>query len=177
MQVVVRSLPDFLYTKDSVAHTQIFASHAIGGVVGNILTGLFAQASVAAFDGITVIPGGWLDHHYIQLGYQLADSTAALSYSFVMTTIILWLMHYFPFGILRMRGTEDAEIVGLDEHDLGEWCYDYVGLEQEIGHEVEAKGGEMLSGGREPDHHHLHHQQQQVDLEKGGGSENDVPAV
>lgn len=63
----------------------IFASHAIGGVVGNILTGLFAQASVAGFDGITVIPGGWLDHHYIQLGYQLADSMAGMSYSFVMT--------------------------------------------------------------------------------------------
>ena len=64
---------------------QIFATHAIGGVVGNILTGIFAQSSVAGFDGYTVIPGGWLDHHYIQLGIQLADSTAGMSYSFVMT--------------------------------------------------------------------------------------------
>lgn len=146
---------------------QIFASHAIGGVVGNILTGLFAQASVAGFDGITVIPGGWLDHHYIQLGYQLADSTAAISYSFVMTTIILWAMHYFPFGILRMRGSEDAEIVGLDEYDMGEFAYDYVGLEQEIGHDIEGKSGEMLSGGREPHHHH--HQNDENSLEKGHG--------
>ena len=67
------------------AFTQIFASHAIGGLIGNILTGLFAQSSVAAFDGITSIPGGWLDHHYIQLGYQLADSVAGMSYSFVVT--------------------------------------------------------------------------------------------
>ena len=52
-----------------------------------MLTGLFAQKSVAGFDGITVINGGWLDHHYIQLGYQVADSMAGLSYSFVMTTI------------------------------------------------------------------------------------------
>lgn len=64
---------------------QIFASHAIGGVVGNILTGLFAQASVAKFDAITDIHGGWLDHNYIQLGYQLADSVSGMSYSFVMT--------------------------------------------------------------------------------------------
>jgi ammonium transporter, Amt family len=49
------------------------------------LTGLFAQASVAGFDGITEIPGGWLDHHYIQLGYQVADSMSGLGYSFVMT--------------------------------------------------------------------------------------------
>ena len=64
---------------------QIFASHGIGGVIGNVLTGLFAQASVAGFDGFTVIPGGWLDHHYIQLGYQIADSVAGMSYSFVVT--------------------------------------------------------------------------------------------
>lgn len=63
----------------------IFASHAVGGVVGNILTALFAQASVAAFDGFSVIPGGWLDHHYIQLGHQIADSVAGMAYSFVMT--------------------------------------------------------------------------------------------
>ena len=53
--------------------------------MGNVLTGLFAQASVAGFDGVTDIPGGWLDHHYIQLGYQLADSVSGMSYSFVMT--------------------------------------------------------------------------------------------
>jgi len=38
-------------------------SHGIGGMVGNVMTGLFAQASVAGFDGITAIPGGWFDHH------------------------------------------------------------------------------------------------------------------
>lgn len=37
------------------------------------------------YDGATSIPGGWLDHHYIQLAYQLADSVASLAYSFVMT--------------------------------------------------------------------------------------------
>ena len=68
---------------------QIFASHAIGGIVGNLLTGLFAQARVAGFDGITVISGGWLDHHYIQLAYQLADSMSGLAYSFVMTVRVL----------------------------------------------------------------------------------------
>jgi Amt family ammonium transporter len=63
----------------------IFASHAIGGIVGNLLTGLFAQASMANFDGVTVIPGGWLDHNYRQLGIQLADSASGFSWSFVVT--------------------------------------------------------------------------------------------
>ena len=68
---------------------QVFASHAIGGIVGNILTALFAQASVAGGDGFTVIRGGWLDHHYIQLGWHVADSVAGLGYSFFMTVSII----------------------------------------------------------------------------------------
>lgn len=65
--------------------TKIFATHGVGGIVGNLLTGLFAQASVAGFDGFTEIPGGWLDRHYIQLAYQIADSVAGFAYSFGVT--------------------------------------------------------------------------------------------
>ncbi|GLB38924.1 putative ammonium transporter [Lyophyllum shimeji] len=129
----------------------IFASHAIGGIVGNILTALFAQASVAHFDGFTVIPGGWFDHHWVQLGYQIADSCAGLGYSFVMTTIILWIMHFIPG--LTLRGTEETEILGVDDAEMGEFAYDYVGLEQEIGHSLDTTVG-ASGGGREPDHHH-----------------------
>jgi ammonia channel protein AmtB len=32
---------------------QIFAARAVGGFVGNLMTGLFAQASVAGAGGIT----------------------------------------------------------------------------------------------------------------------------
>jgi len=112
----------------------IFASHAIGGVVGNILTALFAQHSVLSFDGIATNPGGWFDHHWIQLGIQLADSVAGLSYSFTVTTIILWIMHFIPG--MRFRASEEAEILGIDDAEMGEFAYDYVGLEQEIGHSV-----------------------------------------
>jgi ammonium transporter, Amt family len=53
-----------------------FGLHGIGGYVGSILTGLFAADYVAALDGVTVIPGGWINGHWVQLGYQLAGSTA-----------------------------------------------------------------------------------------------------
>ena len=51
-------------------------------------------------------------------------------------TIILWAMHFVPG--LRLRASEQAEILGIDDADMGEFAYDYVGLEQEIGHSVEA---------------------------------------
>jgi len=64
---------------------QIFASHAVGGLVGNILTAFFAQKSIASFDGYTEINGGWIDHHWVQLGYHVADSVAGIAYSLVVT--------------------------------------------------------------------------------------------
>lgn len=129
----------------------IFASHAIGGVVGNILTGLFAQASIAGLDGSAPIPGGWLDHHWKQLGIQLADSVSGMSYSFVMTTIILWIMHFIPG--LRLRCDEDTEILGVDDAEMGEFAYDYVGLESEIPTRTEYNTNQgASSGSREPPH-------------------------
>ncbi|KAJ3537760.1 hypothetical protein NMY22_g5452 [Coprinellus aureogranulatus] len=132
----------------------IFATHGVGGIVGNLLTGLFAQASVAGFDGFTEIPGGWLDHHYIQLAHQLADSVAGFAYSFVVTTIILWVMHFIPG--LRLRASEEAEILGIDDAEMGEFAYDYVGLEQEIGHNLEphiAKSSGSRSSQEKVEHH------------------------
>ncbi|KIJ63867.1 hypothetical protein HYDPIDRAFT_168291 [Hydnomerulius pinastri MD-312] len=137
----------FLFKYDDTL--DIFASHAIGGVVGNILTGLFAQASVAGADGITVIPGGWLDHNYRQLGIQLADSVSGLSYSFVMTTIILWIMHFIPG--CRLRCDEETEILGIDDAEMGEFAYDYVGIESELMPRHEYTNG-ASGGSREPQH-------------------------
>ncbi|KAF7320073.1 Ammonium transporter [Mycena kentingensis (nom. inval.)] len=102
----------------------VFASHAVGGVVGNLLTAIFAQAKIARYDGFTDIPGGWLDRNWIQLAWHVADSVAGMAYSFVVTTIILWGMHLVPF--LRLRVSEATEDIGIDESDMGEVAYDYV---------------------------------------------------
>ena len=104
-----------------------------------ILTGLFTQSSVAGADDITDIAGGWLDHHWVQLGYQLADSTAGVSYSLVMTTIILWIMHFIPG--CRLRIDEESEIIGIDDAEMGEFAYDYVAVDAELGPKAELAGG------------------------------------
>ena len=52
----------------------IFAVHAVGGFVGNICTAFFAADYIAHLDGFSVIKGGWVNQHWIQLAYQLADS-------------------------------------------------------------------------------------------------------
>lgn len=57
----------------------------------------------------------------VQLGYQVADIVAGAAYSFVMTTAICWLFHFIPF--LRLRSTEEEEIVGVDEYAIGEYTH------------------------------------------------------
>jgi len=145
----------------------VFATHGIGGMIGGLMTGLFAQASVASFDGITVINGGWLDQNYRQLGIQLADIVAGFAYSLVMTTIILWIMHFIPG--LRLRASEEAEIVGIDDAYLGEFAYDYVGTDPELRlHRIESKptmtSGDVLAASSSRDGSHInmgHHGEQE----------------
>ena len=139
-----------------------------------------------------MIDGGWLDHHYIQLAYQLADSMSGLAYSFVMTvratrllriahqicpltiapqTIILWIMHFIPG--LRLRASEEAEILGIDDAEMGEFAYDYVGIDLGNGghdyHDDTHSHGALpaTTGGREPRHHPAAHKAADASSEEG----------
>ncbi|KAG0200302.1 hypothetical protein BGX28_006584 [Mortierella sp. GBA30] len=102
----------------------VFAVHGVGGIVGNILTGVFAQKWVAALDGVTEINGGWLDKHWIQVAYQLADSAAGLSWSFGVTFLILFIMNKIPG--LNLRAKAIHEHTGLDLAELGEAAYGHL---------------------------------------------------
>lgn len=97
----------------------IFASHAVGGLVGSLLTGIFADTDVAASDGRTRIAGGWINHNWIQLAYQLASSSAIIAYSFFGSWIILSILDRIP-GVGPLRASEEAEIEGLDFDQLAD---------------------------------------------------------
>lgn len=97
----------------------IFAVHGIGGFVGNICTAFFAADYIAHLDGVTVIDGGWINQNWIQLGYQLADSVSGGAYSFVMTSLILFILNLIPG--LHLRASEEAEILGIDDAEIGEF--------------------------------------------------------
>ncbi|BGP17524.1 hypothetical protein JCM10213_008257 [Rhodosporidiobolus nylandii] len=105
------------------------ALHGVGGTVGAILTGLFADSRVASFDG-TVIPGGWINHHWIQLGYQLAGCVSIAAYTSVVSYLLLILINLIPG--LKFRCSEDYEIVGIDEAEVGEFAHDYLHMDRDI---------------------------------------------
>lgn len=101
----------------------VFSCHGIGGIVGNILTGIFAQKSVAAVDG-QEIDGGWLDGNWMQVVWQLVDTVAGLVWSFVVTALILFVINKIPG--LHLRASPEDEEEGLDKTELGENMYEHI---------------------------------------------------
>jgi len=112
----------------------IFAVHGVGGFVGNILTAFFAADYIAHLDGYTVIPGGFLNHNWIQLGYQLADSVTGAAYSFAGTCLILGCLDMIGkfLPVFKLRASEEEEVLGIDDVEIGEFAYDYVELTRDV---------------------------------------------
>ncbi|KAG7665457.1 uncharacterized protein J8A68_001145 [[Candida] subhashii] len=73
----------------------IFAIHGIAGIVGSLLTGLFANTQYNS-------DGGWVVHNWIQFGYQLLGVTITSSYVFIMTCVFLYVIDLIPGLHLRI---------------------------------------------------------------------------
>lgn len=101
----------------------VFVIHGLGGIIGNLLTGIFAQKAVAAVDG-QIIEGGWLDGNWKQIGIQALDTVAGAGWAFVMTALILFIIDKIPG--LSLRADKEIEKVGLDKAELGFSMYEHV---------------------------------------------------
>src|SRR5262245_59938476 len=95
----------------------VVAAHGVGGTVGAILTGVFAEKSLnGVFDGaIAGNPG--------QVGIQAAAVLTAIVYSGVMSFILLKVISLF----VPLRATAADEATGLDITQHGEEAYLTVG--------------------------------------------------
>ncbi|KAG1127999.1 hypothetical protein G6F42_006375 [Rhizopus arrhizus] len=113
----------------------VFGVHYIGGLVGLVLTGVFAQQNIIALgypEGTSLesIPiGGWLDGHWMQVPYQLAAIVSVSVWSFVVTYIILVIINKIPSLALRL--VDEDEIIGTDWAQMGERAYGYLPFEED----------------------------------------------
>lgn len=92
--------------------------HGIGGVFGGIFTGIFASKHIASTDGWTEIEGGWIDGHWIQLGYELAAIVTITAWTAVFTLLILFVVDHIPG--LHIRATPEEEEMGMDLAEMAE---------------------------------------------------------
>ena len=95
-----------------------FGVHGIGGMVGALLTGLWAITAInpAGFDGV-FHGGGML------LVKQIAALAACAAYSFVVSWILLKVVD----KVIGLRVNEDHENIGLDLTQHSESAYTLVG--------------------------------------------------
>lgn len=93
-----------------------FGVHGMGGMVGSVLTGVFATRAVTGDDGVQ----GALYGDWHQLWVQTATTLISVVFSAVMTFIIFRITDAVC-GIRVMRRVEEE---GLDVYEHGEAAYD-----------------------------------------------------
>lgn len=119
-----------------------FGCHGISGIVGSILTGVFATKSInsgIAENGL-FYGGGW---HL--LGVQLLGTAATIIFVSVVVSLALYVLKH----LIKMRVDMTEEISGLDEGEHGEYV-DYTAT-------MPAKDVERYSGEFKGQLAHLNH--------------------
>ena len=91
----------------------VLAAHGVGGTVGALLTGVFAQK---AFNGVA---DGLLYGNPGQLGIQATAIAAAAIYSFVISFALVKIVGL----VIPLRPSAEDEITGLDISQHGEEAY------------------------------------------------------
>jgi ammonium transporter, Amt family len=95
----------------------VVAAHGVGGTVGALLTGVFAQK---ALNGIA---DGVLFGNPAQLGIQAVAVVAVIVYSGVMSFVLLKVIGI----VLPLRANAEEETAGMDLSQHGEEAYVYSG--------------------------------------------------
>jgi Amt family ammonium transporter len=92
----------------------VVAAHGVGGTVGALLTGVFADMALPGG-----LANGLLFGNAAQLGVQATAVVAAIVFSGVMTFILLKLIGL----VIPLRATAEDEMTGLDLTHHGEEAY------------------------------------------------------
>ena len=104
----------------------ILSEHGIAGILGLLANAFFGATYIIGLDGVNtgVITGGWVSHQWKVLYIQIAYIVAACGWAFCMSLLIAYAINFIPG--LHLRASEEAELLGMDDDQLGEFAYDYV---------------------------------------------------
>ncbi|MEV6216675.1 ammonium transporter [Nocardia sp. NPDC051833] len=89
--------------------------HLVGGVVGTLLVGVFADVSVNPAGGNGLLYGGG----FVQLQRQAIASVAVMAYSFLATLLLAWIVD----RLVGLRVGSESEAEGIDESEHAESAY------------------------------------------------------
>ncbi len=86
----------------------VFPVHGVGGIIGTLLTGVFASTQLGVFSGQGFAAG--IDSLLMQVGVQAVGVLATATYTALLTYILLKLINRF----IGLRVSKEEEIEGLD---------------------------------------------------------------
>lgn len=90
----------------------VFGIHGVAGIMGAILTGVFADPNVGGTPGL-------IYGNFKQVIVQIGGVIATIIYSGILTTVILFVVK----AVVGLRVSEEEEIEGVDSTEHGEKAY------------------------------------------------------
>ena len=95
--------------------------HLVGGIVGTVLIGFFANlAEPTTFAPDGALSGLFYGGGWEQLGTQVVGALVTVVYSFVVTLVIVYALKF----TMGLRVSEDVEVAGIDLAEHGETAYE-----------------------------------------------------
>lgn len=92
----------------------VWGCHGVGGIVGSILTGVFAKSAIGGFSGL-------IEGDKAQFLANLYGTLISVVFAFVATFIILSVLK----AVMKMKVDPQEETAGLDRALHGEEAYDF----------------------------------------------------
>lgn len=117
----------------------VFAEHGVAGMWGLFFNGIFGANYIIGLDGVNNgLTAGAITGDAPAVYKQIAYIVACTAYSFVISAILAFVIDKIPG--LKLRASEEAELLGMDDDQLGEFAYDYVEVRRDYLAWTPAKG-------------------------------------
>ena len=145
----------------------VFAEHGVAGMLGLLANAFFGATYIIGLDGVNtgIIIGGWIDNNWRQLYVQIAYICAATGWAFAISYLLAMGINYIPG--LHLRASEEAELLGMDDDQLGEFAYDYVEVRRDYLAWTPTRDAPQKEDGFDMPQHQRHGITQQKDMLMG----------
>ena len=98
----------------------VFGIHAVGGILGAILTGVFNSWSLGGTGIYDYVANAWVDN---PIGHQVWVQTQAVLTAVIWSGVVAFIVFKIVDILIGLRPSEDAEREGLDITEHGESAY------------------------------------------------------
>ncbi len=101
----------------------VFGVHAVGGILGALLTGVFCSPALGGPGFVSDWVTGKMIGTEYSIASQLLIQAKAVGVTIVWTAVVAWIAYLIANMVVGLRVTEEEEREGLDVNSHGETAY------------------------------------------------------